>query len=196
MKAVFTAVAVVAPCVVVASGFATEAPLSDPFDGSGCNCSAFCDYECSINATRPTNLTLYRMTPFDVLDLTNKNTADVPGDVSFVISRRAMAYQCKINPDSYGCNTMVQFQGDDPNSTDLVLEMTVEVDGQWGMCSASLRPPTATTYACSDSRVWLCYLACVSRTLPVLQRCQRYRSVRGLEVHNRPRQLCTNTGLP
>lgn len=72
------------------------------------------------------------MTPFGVLDLAEKNSADMPGDVSFVISRRTAAYECKVNPTSWGCSTMVQFEGDDPNSTDLVLQMTVEVDGQWG----------------------------------------------------------------
>ena len=32
---------------------------SDPFAGSGCNCTAFGENECAINATAPTNLTLY-----------------------------------------------------------------------------------------------------------------------------------------
>jgi hypothetical protein len=30
------------------------------------------------------------------------------------------------------CQHIAQFDGDEKNSTDLVLEMTVEVDGQWG----------------------------------------------------------------
>ena len=30
------------------------------------------------------------------------------------------------------CKDIAQFEGDDANSTDLVLEMKVEVDGQWG----------------------------------------------------------------
>lgn len=111
-----------------------DKPLADPWAGSGCNCSSFCDNSCAINATVPKNITVYRMTPFGVTTLAEKNSADVAGDVSFVISRRAMAYECKVNPSSYGCNTMVQFQGDDPNSTDLVLEMQVEIDGQWGAC--------------------------------------------------------------
>ena len=29
----------------------------DPFSGSGCNCSSFCDGHCAINASKPTNLT-------------------------------------------------------------------------------------------------------------------------------------------
>ena len=34
----------------------------DPFAGSGCNCSAFCKDECSINATAAATITQYRMT--------------------------------------------------------------------------------------------------------------------------------------
>ena len=112
--------------------------LADPWDGSGCNCSSFCENSCAINATAPKNITVYRMTPFGVTTLAEKNSADVAGDVSFVISRRAMAYECKVNPSSYGCNTMVHFEGDDPDSTDLVLEMQVEIDGQWGACPCGI----------------------------------------------------------
>jgi len=30
------------------------------------------------------------------------------------------------------CTNVAQFTGDNPNSTDIILEMNVEVDGQWG----------------------------------------------------------------
>jgi len=68
----------------------------------------------------------------NVLDLTDKDTGDVAGDTSFVISRKNDAYECKMHPDSFMCVAVAQFSGDDKNSTDLVLEMQVEVDGQWG----------------------------------------------------------------
>eukprot|EP01047_Picozoa_sp_COSAG01_P047601 COSAG01_NODE_4564_length_4919_cov_6.477386_2_plen_269_part_00 len=73
------------------------------------------------------------MTQFGVVDMTNKNTGDIPGDTSFVISRRTQAYECRQNPSSYQCGSgMAQFQGDVPNCTDLVLQWNVEVDGNWG----------------------------------------------------------------
>jgi hypothetical protein len=110
----------------------------DPFPGSRCNCSTFCSGLCAINATGRANITVYRMTPFGVLDLTNKDTGDAPGDTSFVISRKTAGYECMKNPKAPGCSTVTQFTGDVPNSTDLVLAFTIEVDGNWGpylMCN-------------------------------------------------------------
>eukprot|EP00729_Bicosta_minor_P016787 gene16787-33988_t len=48
----------------------------DPFAGSGCTCDTFCNNECSIFPTKPANMTLYRMTPRGVVDMTNKNTGN------------------------------------------------------------------------------------------------------------------------
>ena len=72
-------------------------------------------------------MTLYRMTQFGVVDMTNKDTGDVLGDTSFVISRRTTAYECRQNPNSYMCSNLAQFQGDVPNCTDLVLKWKIEV---------------------------------------------------------------------
>ena len=109
----------------------------DPFAGSNCTCETFCNYKCSINATKPQNVSLFRMTPNGVLDLVNKNTGDDKGDVGFVISRRTTAFYCKSNPKSFHCTGMTQFDGDDSNNTDLVLELKIEVNGQWGPCKSS-----------------------------------------------------------
>lgn len=76
-------------------------------------------------------MTLYRMTMRGVYDLRDKNTGDVSGDAGFVINRRTKAYQCRQKPDLFACQNEAQFSGDDANNTDLVLEMNVEVDGQW-----------------------------------------------------------------
>lgn len=71
------------------------------------------------------------------IDMTNKNTGDVPGDTSFVISRRTQAYECRQNPSSYQCGSgMAQFQGDVPNCTDLVLKVAVDFDGKFGPYAA------------------------------------------------------------
>jgi hypothetical protein len=77
-------------------------------------------------------MTFYRMTMKGVYDLTDKDTGDVAGDTSFVLSKKNTALECKKNPNSFICKDVAQFEGDDANSTDLVLEMKVEVDGQWG----------------------------------------------------------------
>jgi len=105
----------------------------DPFIGSNCDCARFCNYECSINGTKaPINGTFYRMSMKGVLDLRDKDTGDIPGDTSFVLSRKNTAYECRKDPKSFMCKDVAQFSGDDANSTDIVLEMQVEVDGQWG----------------------------------------------------------------
>jgi hypothetical protein len=104
----------------------------DPFAGSGCNCSAFCAGRCAINATKPQNITLYRMTMEGVYGMANKDTGDVLGDTSFVVSKRVTAYQCRTsNKGSPLCLDVAQFSGDDANSTDLVAAFTVEVDGMY-----------------------------------------------------------------
>eukprot|EP00035_Acanthoeca_spectabilis_P021876 m.440741 g.440741 ORF g.440741 m.440741 type:complete len:385 (-) comp18556_c0_seq1:103-1257(-) len=105
----------------------------DPFAGSGCDCESFCNYKCSINASEPTTITTYRMTPAGVLDMVNKNTGDPNGDTSFVLSRRTTAYECRHgNANSFYCDGMTQFDGDDSNSTDIVQEWEIQIDGQWG----------------------------------------------------------------
>ena len=53
------------------------------------------------------------------------------GDTSFIISRRTQAYECLKNPSSFLCKDVAQFDGDSPNNTDRVLQLTVEVDGEW-----------------------------------------------------------------
>lgn len=87
---------------------------------------------CAINATGRATVTQYRMTQFGVVDMDNKNTGDMGGDTSFVISRRTTAYECRKNPNNFMCSGLAQFDGDDPNSTDLVLEWKLTVDGNWG----------------------------------------------------------------
>ncbi len=119
-----------ATSLLVAAALAQHHP--DPFAGSNCTCETYCKGECAINATAPANVTLWRMTPgwrdapgCPVLDLTNKNTGDVAGDSGFVLSRS---------------NARSFFEGDIPNSTDMILQFTVEVDGQWGPYGAC-NPP-------------------------------------------------------
>ena len=53
---------------------------------------------------------------------TIRNTGDIAGDTSFVISRRTTAYDCRKNPSSFMCSGLAQFTGDNPDSTDLVLQ--------------------------------------------------------------------------
>jgi hypothetical protein len=77
-------------------------------------------------------MTFYRMTMQGVYDLTDKDSGDVAGDTSFVLSKKNAAWECRKKPNDFSCKDLAQFTGDDKNSTDLVLEMTVEVDGQWG----------------------------------------------------------------
>jgi hypothetical protein len=103
----------------------------DPFAHSNCTCTDYCGGKCAINTTDGNykhTQTLYRMTPYVARTLTNKNTGDVKGDTSFVLSRKDISEECLKNPTSSRCF----FNGDDPNSTDLVIEFEVDMDGQWG----------------------------------------------------------------
>ena len=107
---------------------------TDPFAHSGCNCSAFCDGQCAINATGPQQITLYRMTPQHTLTLDDKNTGDVAGDTSYIISRRTAAFDCRNAPANDTHCASMTVTGDVANSTDLIIEFELEVDGNWGPC--------------------------------------------------------------
>ena len=68
-----------------------------------------------------------------VYGIVDKDTGDVLGDTSFVISKRTTAYECRTTQKgSPFCSGLAQFDGDDANSTDLVSAFTIEIDGQWG----------------------------------------------------------------
>ena len=44
-----------------------------------CDCEGFCSRQCSLpmNATPPATIDVYRLTPYNITDLVNKNTGDV-----------------------------------------------------------------------------------------------------------------------
>lgn len=69
------------------------------------------------------------MTMKDVYDLSDKDTGDIAGDTGFVLSKKDNAWYCRQNPKDFGCTNLAQFDGDESNSTDIVLEMKAEVDG-------------------------------------------------------------------
>lgn len=106
-----------------------EDPNTHPFLGSNCTCESFCKYECAINATDARFAkVVYRMTPPDVLDLTNHNTGDASGDASFVLERRTQIKECQKDPNNSFCKGVV-IQN---NTNDVVIADTVEMDGKWG----------------------------------------------------------------
>ena len=47
------------------------------------------------------------MTPLHTDGVTDKNTGDATGDTSYVISRRTAAYDCKKDPSSFQCASLV-----------------------------------------------------------------------------------------
>ena len=53
--------------------------------------------------------------------------------MSFVLGQRVQSLYCRENPSSLIClANLAKFTGDSPNNTDLVLEVQMEVDQQWG----------------------------------------------------------------
>ena len=71
------------------------------------------------------------MTMAGVTGLANKDTGDSGGDTSFLLKTRSYALTCRQNPRAMECR-QAQFQGDNANSTDLIVAFDVEVDGGWG----------------------------------------------------------------
>ena len=51
----------------------------------------------------PMNITIYRWTPKNVTGISNKDTGDVPGDVSFFLSKKNLTKQCFKDPTGFGC---------------------------------------------------------------------------------------------
>eukprot|EP00729_Bicosta_minor_P006008 gene6008-10231_t len=77
----------------------------DPFAGSGCTCDTFCNNECSIFPTKPANMTLRCL------------LRHLEEDVGIPMS---------------GGSKLIWFSGDDANSTDIIVSLDIEVDGEWG----------------------------------------------------------------
>ena len=80
---------------VLALGAATSvAPACDLTKSGNEFCDDFCNNRCGFYNTsagetgRPQNITIYRITPANVTGVLNKNTADAPGDITFVISKK------------------------------------------------------------------------------------------------------------
>ena len=120
-------------------------------------CASFCEGRCSFfNVTagengEPQNLTLFRITPTNVTDLVNKNTADAAGDIDFIISKKNLTQICLHDPTSMGCST-------DRENEDMYAQFIVEIDGKFGpysMCNP------ANGY---DTTKWFCGIDCFEPT--------------------------------
>ena len=97
----------------------------------------------------PQNITVYRIAE-NVTGVSNKNTADPAGDISFVITKKNVTQTC-LRTDCQGCHTDVEF-------LDLYLQAVIEFDGQWGpyqMCNP------ADGYDTTD---WVCRQDCMDPT--------------------------------
>ena len=118
-------------------------------------CDSFCAGKCGAYNTSlgekgtPQNITVYRITPKNVTGVSNKNTADPAGDISFVITKKNVTQTCLHCTDCQGCHTDVEF-------LDLYLQAVIEFDGQWGpyqMCNP------ADGYDTTD---WVCGQDCMN----------------------------------
>ena len=72
-------------------------------------CEDFCLGKCSFyNETlgetgAPSNVTLYRLTPTNVTGISNKDTGNAPGDVSFFLGKKNLTQRCAMDPTGWGC---------------------------------------------------------------------------------------------
>lgn len=94
-------------------------------------CQDYCTGSCNFHnkslgeTGAPTNMTLYRLTPKNVLGIANHNTGDVPGDVGFVLANRRKVLECLQNETSRGCFL--------DNSTDNIYgAFDIEINGEIG----------------------------------------------------------------
>jgi hypothetical protein len=94
-------------------------------------CQAYCTGKCSFynkslgDTGTATNITLYRLTPKNVLGIADRNTGDAPGDVGFVLANRRHVLECLQNQTQKGCFL--------DNSTDNIYgKFNVEIDGKIG----------------------------------------------------------------
>jgi len=69
------------------------------------------------------------MTMEGVYGLADKDTGDVRGDMSFVLNKKESGREAESSPLNPYARVGAKFSGDAENSTDLILEMQVEVDG-------------------------------------------------------------------
>jgi hypothetical protein len=101
-------------------------------------CASFCSGQCSFyNASvepppAPQNLTLYRVTPRNVTDISNKDTGDPRGDIGFYLSRKSLVKECRGNPHDRRCF----LAGDN-----IFAQFVIEFDGAYGgyhMCNPML----------------------------------------------------------
>ena len=93
---------------------------------AACSCADFCAGTCACSpgpAAGVQNLSLVRLTPFNITDLACKNTGDAAGDVFFTLDRIALAEQCRNEPDNPRCFL---------DGSDVYIDFTVEVDGKFG----------------------------------------------------------------
>ena len=135
---------------VVCPGYRPPPPPPPPAPAiwdPACGCADYCDYKCANNGTGPRNLTLYRLTPYDVPGIDSMNTADPGGDVAFALERKGLAVECEQNPQGERCFLAHQ---------NLYGAFTVEVDGQWGpyqFCNPTTKDgaPDTSKFACCQS---------------------------------------------
>jgi hypothetical protein len=104
------------------------------------SCESWCTGHCAFAGPAPLgqrqNITLYRMTPWNITDLSNKNTGDPAGDLLFNMFERSKALECRhLAPGSRGYQSKCG-GGATPSwllHENLVyLQWVVEVDGKWG----------------------------------------------------------------
>ena len=117
------ALALLAPSAAAAAGpsAACKAPASDSAADIAAVCAEFCSGGCSwLNSSAgetgaATTLTQYRMTPRNCTTLTNKDTGDARGDLTFVFSQRSWHSDFLANI-----------------TTNVIAKFEVDVDGGWG----------------------------------------------------------------
>jgi hypothetical protein len=130
----------------------SQTSASDPLCSTCADwCAGTCDSfrrppKTTVNADGTETITLYRMTPQNMTDLTDKDTGDARGDLMFTLDEEAIPLQCRHYPSDPDCVT-----GDASQTHQWLLDAplvyarhTVQTSGEWGPylhCNVNLSVP-------------------------------------------------------
>jgi hypothetical protein len=118
-----------------------------------CSCSSFCNGTCAAtNNGKPIKLAVYRLTPYNVTDIAEKDTGDAAGDMGFYLEKFRAQMTC--TPDE--ANTDSCFLGFKP----VVRRFMLEMDGKWGpffRCNPMPFANNPDDGVHVDTKHWGCY---------------------------------------
>eukprot|EP00041_Stephanoeca_diplocostata_P023660 m.586512 g.586512 ORF g.586512 m.586512 type:complete len:322 (-) comp22345_c1_seq1:200-1165(-) len=89
--------------VNVLGGTSGASGIACGFDNCKGFCAGFCPYRSNISQIGTQNMTVYRMTPYNVTDLVDHNSGDAAGDMGFFLERYLAGNNCTPPYNTHNC---------------------------------------------------------------------------------------------